>query len=171
MQLNSSEYIAKKAAGVLRRTGTSNPDKMAARVGIIIKEYPFKKQKGVYKVIKRNRFIFLKSDLDPVMRGIVIAHEIGHDSLHRTEAAQFQEFNLFDMANNRMEYEANLFAAEILLPEDELLDCIWKGLDAEQTAKAMRSDINLIALKVSELKMRGYKFKEPEYRSEFLRKL
>jgi hypothetical protein len=28
----------------------------------------------------------------------------------------FQEFNLFDMTNRAMEYEANLFAAQIALP-------------------------------------------------------
>ena len=46
-------------------------------------ERPFAKQKGAYKVIERNRFIFIKKDLHPVMHDIVLLHEIGHDTLHR----------------------------------------------------------------------------------------
>ena len=36
------------------------------------------------------------------------------------------------MANNRMEYEANLFASQISLPDDEILDYIYEGYDAAQ---------------------------------------
>ena len=92
-------------------------------------------------------------------------HEIGHDQLHRKQATVFQEFNLFDMTSNSMEYEANLFAAQIALPDEEILDYIFSGLDASQIARAMHSDINLVALKVSELSRRGYSFRNIEHRN------
>ena len=129
MRLNSTDYIIKRANQTLKRAGSRQPERIAKALGITIMEAPFVKQKGVYKVIERNRYIFIKADLPPVTRNIVILHEIGHDVLHRKYAAQFQEFNIFDMANNRMEYEANLFASQISLPDDEILDYIYEGYD------------------------------------------
>ena len=97
---------------------------------------------------------------------------IGHDCLHRKEAVQvggLQEFNIFDMRDQRMEYEANMFAAQIALPDEEILEYIYGGYDVGQIARAMCSGINLVALKVSELNTRGYRFREQEHRSNFLK--
>ena len=160
MHLNEPDEIIRKAKKIIRRAGSRDPDRIIKELGITVIEAPFKKQKGVYKVIERNRYIFLKEDLDPVTRGIVLLHEVGHDTLHRKEASIFQEFDLFDMKTNRMEYEANLFTAEIMLPDEEILEYIYQGYDAEKIAKAMYSDINLVALKVSELRTRDYPFRK-----------
>ena len=46
----------------------------------------FSSLKGMYRVIKRNRFIFLNNSLDENMLRIVCAHELGHDQLHRNMA-------------------------------------------------------------------------------------
>ena len=169
MHLNEPDEIIRKAKKIIRRAGSREPDRIIKELGITVIKAPFKKQKGVYKIIERNRYIFLKEDLDPVMRGIVLLHEVGHDTLHRKEASIFQEFDLFDMKTNRMEYEANLFAAEIMLPDEEILEYIYQGYDAEKIARAMYSDINLVALKVSELRTRNYPFREIEHRNDFLK--
>jgi Zn-dependent peptidase ImmA (M78 family) len=100
----------------------------------------FTRQIGVYKVIERNRFIFIKEDLCQEMRKIVRLHEIGHDVLHRGKAKMFQEFNIFDMKKNRMEYEANRFAAEVALPDEKILSYIYQGCDIGAIAKCMNSD-------------------------------
>ena len=106
------------------------------------------------------------------MHNIVLLHEIGHDCLHRAEAIEvggFKEFNIFDMTDHRMEYEANIFTAQIALPDDDVLEYIYRGYDVGQIARAMRSDINLVALKVAELNTRGYRFREQEHRANFLK--
>ena len=93
---------------------------VAKELGVEILYYPFNRQRGAYKVIMRNRFMFIKDNLHPVMEKIVLLHELGHDSLHREEATQvggFKEFNIFDMRDNRMEFEANVFASQIALPD------------------------------------------------------
>ena len=169
MQLNRSEYIIKRADSIMRRAESRDPDRIAEEIGIFVRYAPFVKQKGVYKIIERNRFVFLKEDMDPLMRNIVLLHEIGHDTLHRREASQFQEFNLFDRKENRMEYEANLFAAQIMLPDEEVLDYIYQGYDAAQIAGFLNSDRNLVALKVSSLNMRGFQFKGVEHKNNFLK--
>lgn len=59
---------------------------------------------------------------------------------------------------SRPEYEANLFASEILLPDDIILALARDGYDIEQISKELCTDINLIALKVSSMNTRGYRF-------------
>ena len=73
------------------------------------------------------------------------------------------------MRDQRMEYEANMFAAQIALPDDVILEYIYGGYDVGQIARIMCSDINLVALKVSELNMQGHRFREQEHRSSFLK--
>ncbi len=54
---------------------------------------------------------------------------------------------LYDMTT-KPEYEANIVAAEILLDTDEILEYIYDyGYTSEQIARAMETDINLVALK------------------------
>ena len=103
------------------------------------------------------------------MRRIVLLHEIGHDRLHRRQAKQFQEFRLFDMTNSTMEFEANLFAAQVALPDDVILDYIYQGYSVDQIAGEMKSDINLVAIKVSDLCRRGYSFRVPEHETNIFR--
>lgn len=149
-----------------------HPERIVKEMGILIIPAPFKKQKGAYKIIERQPVIFINDSLHPVIREIVFAHELGHHLLHRQEAVKaggFQEFNLFDMRENRMEYEANLFAAQLMLPDDETKGYIYKGYDVHQIARAMRSDINLVAIKVAELNRQGCCFREQEYKNNFLK--
>lgn len=99
-------------------------------------------------------------------------HEIGHDVLHRQEAVAvggFKEFNIFDMRENRMEYEANIFASQASLPDDTILEYIENGYDIQQIARAMCSDINLIALKVDTLIAQGYQLRKQEHQNDFLK--
>lgn len=70
----------------------------------------------------------------------------------------------------KSEYEANIVAAEILLDTDELLDYVYRyGYTSEQIAKAMNTDINLVALKVAHLAETGYDLHRLEHRSDFLK--
>lgn len=71
--------------------------------------------------------------------------------------------------NERPEYEANVFAAELLLPDDNIIELTDSEYDIEQIARAMSSDVNLVALKFGILVQKGYSFKRAEYREDFLR--
>ena len=109
--------------------------------------------------------------MSPVLEQMVVLHEIGHDVLHRNEAVAaggFKEFNIFNMRNNRMEYEANVFVAQASLPNDTILEYIRQGYDIQQIASAMNSDINLIALKVDTLIYQGYNLRKQEHQNNFL---
>lgn len=168
----SLQYITKKGAKLVNRYKTRDPFKIAEELGIkVMFVNDFEVLKGFYRVIKRNRWIFINSNLSEKIQRIVCAHEIGHDQLHRELAKDdgLMEFALYDM-ESRPEFEANALAAQILLPDDEVLDYIYNGYDAEQISQFMDSDINLVALKCAQLNQNGYKFKTPNYSYNFLKK-
>lgn len=164
--------IVKKANKIIELCGTRDPHRIADDLGIEILYYPFNRQRGAYKVIMRNRFMFIKDNLNPLMEKIVLLHELGHDALHRNEATQiggFKEFNIFDMRDNRMEYEANVFASQIALPDDDFIELAERGYDTQQIAGALNSDINLVAIKGDLLRSQGYMFKHQESNNRFLK--
>ena len=80
--------IVKIVNKLIDRCGTRDPYKVAKELGINIIYRNFDKQRGAYKVILKNRFVFLKNGMHPVVEQIVLWHEIGHDVLHRQEAVQ-----------------------------------------------------------------------------------
>ena len=167
----SLDYITQKGAKLVQRCGTRDPFKIAKELGIkVMFVDDFEKLKGVYRVIKRNRWIFINSNLPERMQKIVCAHELGHDQLHRDFAKGdgLMEFVLYDM-DSRPEFEANVLASQILLPDDEILEHIYNGCDAEQIARIMGSDINLVALKVATLNQQGYHFRGLDHNSAFLK--
>ena len=82
---------------IMRKYDERDPERIAHYAGIMILPQPFVKQKGAYTVMMRKPIIFIKRDLHPAVRSIVLAHELGHHFLHRQEAMQsggFHEFNL-----------------------------------------------------------------------------
>ena len=105
------------------------------------------------------------------MLRIVCAHELGHDQLHRNMAkpTPIHEFMLYDM-KSKPEYEAIIVAAEILMDSDEVLRYIYEyGYTAEQIACTMSTDINLVALNVTDLATLGYNLHALEHKSNFLK--
>ena len=87
MYVSTSE-IVQKANSIVAQCGTRDPLRIARDLGIEVMYYPFNEQRGAYKVLMRNRFIFIKNDLHPVMENIVLLHELGHDALHREEVGK-----------------------------------------------------------------------------------
>lgn len=171
MYVRTSE-IVQKANQIVEMCGTRDPHKIAKELGVKVMYYPFNRQRGAYKVIMRNRFIFIKENLHPVMENIVLLHELGHDTLHREEATKiggFEEFNIFDIRDNQMEYEANVFLAQISLPDDEFLEYCERGYDILQIARTMHSDVNLVALKSDTLISQGYRLRPQEHQNDFLK--
>ena len=168
----SSRSLSETGRSLVKRFGTRDPFVIAQGLGIeVLFCDGFGPLKGMYRVIKRNRFIFINKELDLRMQRIVCAHELGHDQLHRSlaKSSSLREFMLYDMTT-KPEYEANIVAAEILLDTDKVLDYIYGyGYTSEQIASAMDTDINLVALKIAHLAETGYDLRPIEHRSDFLK--
>ena len=170
--MSRAAELHRKGLSLVKKYGTRDPFELADYLGISVMECGhFGPLKGMYRVILKNRFIFINRDLEPQMKRIVCAHELGHDQLHRSLATEkaIHEFMLYDMTSE-MEYEANIFAASVLLDDKELADYIYTyNYSAEQIAKTMGTDINLVALKIAHLNEIGYDLRPQEYRNRFLK--
>lgn len=68
-----------KADELIALYGRCSPKRLARELDIEVLERDFSKQKGAYKLILKNPFIFIKRDLCDSMKKIVLMHEIGHD--------------------------------------------------------------------------------------------
>lgn len=168
-----SDYIHKEARRLVRWCGTRDPFQIAKELGIhVIYDYDFKALKGMYKVIQRSRFIFINGNLSRRDRRTVCAHELGHDRFHRhfAKTSALQEFMLYDM-RSRPEYEANIFASELLIDDNDIFSLIEDECDICQIAGEIGEDMNLILIKIDELRKQGYDVRAP-YRpqSDFLGK-
>lgn len=156
---------------LIRKYQTNNPFVIAKALGIeILYSDNLNRLKGMYQIINRNRFIILNSKNSSEINRIVCAHELGHDRLHSSYATSksFQEFTLYD-TSSQYEYEANIFAANLLLSNEEVLEYIKNGYNSLQIAMATSTDINLVALKVDLLIRNGYSLNKQLHNSKFLK--
>jgi Zn-dependent peptidase ImmA (M78 family) len=150
----------RKARQLIARYKTCDPFEIAAAVGI--REIVYEKLdrlKGMYTCIKRNRFIVINDSLNEYWRKLICAHELGHDQLHRNLAINkwLQEFMIYDMSH-KPEYEANIFAAEILIPDERIRELSGENTTVEQVAKTLCLDVNLVALKMAALMKRRFDY-------------
>ena len=83
----NAENLSKVGSRLVKRCGTRDPFSIARQLGIeVLFCENFGPLKGMYRVIKRSRFIFINENLSGRMQRIVCAHELGHDQLHRNLA-------------------------------------------------------------------------------------
>lgn len=54
--------IVQKANRIVAQCGTRDPKRIARELGIEVMYLPFSKQRGAYKVIMRNRFMFINDE-------------------------------------------------------------------------------------------------------------
>ena len=153
------DYIQTIAHELITKFDTRDPFELCKAIGVEVFYADLGNLKGMYKYLKKNRFAVINEKLDVYTRTLVCAHELGHDILHQDLAKKIclQEFILYDM-RSRPEYEANLFASEILLPDEKIFTLAREGYDVEQIAKELCTDVNLVAIKVASMNTRGYRF-------------
>ncbi|PYG86698.1 uncharacterized protein DUF955 [Ruminiclostridium sufflavum DSM 19573] len=162
--INSFE-IYKKATQLVQKSGTTNALKIADELGIKLYYENYENLLGMYTCRWKHRFIFLNNNLDGSMLQIVLAHELGHDIFHRDLASNgLKEFALFDI-RSITEYEANAFAAHVLLKNEDVLSLARAGYDVAQIASSLNSHINLLLIKMQEMNRMGFDFNMP-YRAE-----
>ncbi len=153
--------------------GTGDPDILACAMGVHIYEREdFTRLLGMSAKVGGRSCIFLNAGMESQERRIVLAHELGHTVLHEEEEgiSGVIQFTLFN-TNDRTEYEANVFAAHLLLDEKDIEDLAGDGYDAPDIAKSLNVDINLLLIKLHEMQKKGWKMNPTDTpRADFLRR-
>ena len=166
----SNKWIYDKAAALVKKYDTRDPLELIKALKIKVKYLEdSKKLLGMYHVILRNRVIFISTDVGR-LKTTILAHELGHDQLHRDIAQQgapFNEFSLFG-GSSRLELEANIFACHILIDDNDIIRLIKEKISDKDMAYELGVDLNLVNLKILELAKLGKLF-QPDSQFQFER--
>lgn len=133
----SRAEIERKAKDVRRQHGLDSipidPVVLANRLGMKVHNAKFSDDNIVGMIAKRgdNLTLLVNQSDPPFRKRFTIAHELGHHFLHLLEDGEYVdgEANLFRMPHDdqqgitperRQEIQANMFAAALLMPEDDV---------------------------------------------------
>ena len=166
-------YISRQAGALTRKYQTRDPYKICDALGVRIRYKDLGEDvKAFYFYQSRIRSIVLNTRVSDTVRRVLTAHELGHDRLHQEMAMLrgFQELELFDTVRTA-EYEANLFAAELLIDDGELLALLNdESRSFFDAARALYIPAALLDFKFRVLKHKGYRVEAPfAARGDFLK--
>ena len=154
-----SADIYELTQNLIKKYRTNNPYEIAEALNIVVKRTKFDNLKGMYKDISRIGFVWLNDELDETAERVVLMHEIGHHLLHRHLAVNsFQEFTLYDMSG-KPEMEANIFAADMLVSDNDVIELAERHYTSEQAACELCIPHQLMLIKIKDMISRGYDLK------------
>lgn len=162
--MSSIEYISGAAEILCRKYDTRDPYMLCNELGVRIRYKDLGTDiKAYYFYQSRIRNIVLNNRISEPVQRILIAHELGHDRLHKEIAMLkgFQEIEMFSMAQPT-EFEANIFAAELLIDDSALLELLNdEHASFFSAAKELRVPAALLDFKFRVLKQKGYRLEAP----------
>lgn len=139
--------IRRVAKTLAKKYDTHDPFEIAKQMKIEYIIGPLGNRCGCYMYLKRHRCIFLNENLSDHEMKLVMAHELGHAILHRTENCYFIR-NKTLLSTDKIELDANKFAIELLLDTDTLNEYLRSGYSKEQISRITGYSMNLIDLKL-----------------------
>lgn len=158
------DFINNKVEMIVRRFDTRDPFKICKYMNIHVHYKDLGNSlKAYYFYQSRIKNIVINSRSGMIVRRILCAHELGHSVLHDELATMrgFQELELFDEIVPT-EYEANLFAAELIIPDEEVLEFLNdKDKSFFSIAKELYVPAELLDFKFRLLKYKGLKIESP----------
>lgn len=123
---------------------TRNPFELAEYLNVEVMIGPLGNRAGCYMFLKNHKYVFLNEDLNDNERTLVMAHELAHSIMHRKENCYFIR-NKTLLLTSKMETEANIFAAELLIPDDLIYSN--PGLSQSQLARLAGYDEMILKFK------------------------
>lgn len=168
MSVLSIEQIHELATKIKRRTGESDPFTIYKDLRIMVQFLPMGMDatacKGFFLKKNRVKTIVINDDLSDDIQRIILTHEIGHALLHgnHERACAFHDFALFDNLST-YEYEANMFAAEFLITDEDALEHLNSESFFFTVAKTLRVPPELLDFKFRSMKKRGFVLNPPMY--------
>ena len=162
--MSALDYISREANKLVHELHTRDPYEICNALGIYVRQHDLGTEiKAYYFYQSRIRNIVINYNVNAALQRILVAHELGHDRLHKETAMMkgFQEFELFNRTNPT-EYEANIFAAEVLIDDDELLDLFNRDdMGFFDVASELYVPAGLLDFKLRVLKYKGYRIEAP----------
>lgn len=167
--------ISEAVARLVKKYDERDPFRLCRVMGIKLLFQPLGNDpdsiKGFFLECKRIRTITVNSDLPEVIQRIIVAHELCHANCHRKSGIHaFHDVAVFDQTST-LEKDANLFAAELLLEDQKVLEALNQDTTFFTAAASLFVPAELLDFKFRVMKWKGYKLIEPPIRAlgNFLR--
>ncbi|MGV3138318.1 ImmA/IrrE family metallo-endopeptidase [Brevibacillus agri] len=140
------QYIKQIVQRLIKQHNTNDPATIASQKNILILYEDFKSIWGYFNISKRIPMIHVNRNLDEHLQTFVIAHELGHRILHPKVNVPFLRANTF-LSVDRIEREANLFAVELLIPDDLLYEHRHTSMTIAEAAATYGVPVDVAHLK------------------------
>ncbi|MCT4542343.1 MAG: ImmA/IrrE family metallo-endopeptidase [Vallitalea sp.] len=141
------QWIKHTINNLLEQYGTNEPTELADYLGItIIYEY-LGNNNGLYINQNGCKFIVVNENLDYYDQRVIITHELGHAVLHDNLNMAYLEKNTY-YSRDKFEYQANYFAANLLLPDGFEKDIEFRDMTLEQISCMVAIPIELVKIKL-----------------------
>lgn len=137
--------IKRLVAYYTKKCNSRNPFDIAKYLNIQIQIGALGSRCGCYMFLKNHRCIFLNENLEEHEKQLVMAHELAHAILHRKQNCYFIRSKTL-LLNSKTEIEANLFAAELLIPDEVLAEN--KDYTTSQLSRLLGYDEKFIELRL-----------------------
>lgn len=158
------DYILEQAHRLTKRYGTHDPFELidALHIHLTIRDN-LDSLKGFYYTLCRERYVVINGGMNERDQLLVAAHELGHDRLHRQLArvSPLKDFAFYEVTSHT-EYEANLFASELLVSDENVEECVEEGMDYLSMCRTLGFHPQLMAFKLYGMVQRGYHLNLPE---------
>ncbi len=164
------DNIVRSVAKLKAKCGETDPFALCSFLGIPVCFSPMGNGndaiKGFFVKSSRIKVITVNSDLPYMIQRIITAHELGHAMLHADSGIHaFHELALFD-ESSRCEKEANLFASELLISDDDFFAALEDGQAFCQAASSLNVPAELLDFKTRIIRAKGYDIEDSPCRAE-----
>ena len=170
-----NEMIYDQAQRCRKRFHTSDPYELLNGMGAVLvpsTKYPRDGLRGYCTVMNKTKYVVINANQPEEEQRVVAAHEAGHLILHKTQlkAGAMSDFDVYNV-KSRLERQANFFAADFLINDDDVMDVMQSHeADFFEAARALLIPAPFFAFKLYSMVRRGYNMSVPlELNSTFLK--
>lgn len=142
--------IKEQVTKLVKKHNTRNPFIIAAGENIIVKKEPLGTIYGYYNKYVRQQFIHINSNHDEHNQTFTCCHEMGHAINHPDSNTPFLRHETF-FSVDKLEVQANTFAAELLISDEDIKQFFGTGLCIHQIAAELHVRHSFVELKIKNL--------------------
>ena len=167
----TAEYIYKFALACEAVYGTRDPVEIFRQRRASVKRAAPEGLRGMICSVNRTVIVAVDPSLTEAVKRMTFAHLLGHAVLHRKQILSGRTFEEPpELPEGTAEYEADLFAAELLIRDEDILKLKDEGMNEGQTVSAFGALRELVPHKLFSMRSRGISIWDDVCRADFLKR-
>lgn len=154
-----NHYIFESVEKLVKKFKTRDPFQILKKMNVVVLETDkYKNLKGYCFLSCRTIYVVINTFLTEEEKRIVAAHELGHIVLHKKllQFAPMRDMMLYNHSDST-EYEANLFAADLLLADEDIeKTTAFEDYNYFDLCSSLYTSPELMSFKLYSMIKRGY---------------